>query len=147
MMEKLMRILRIVREDNYLRNHVHYLADYDEKLAFALSVGSNAAINTPIVGLEACGTSWEKDVANLNILISTHDGGVADAERSDYLSIIGETEEAELTSLYANMNEAIRIWDNDEKLESTIRKQLAAYLPVISGARMMREYLDFMFEA
>lgn len=147
MMEKLMRILRIVREDNYLRTHVHYLADYDEKLAFALSVGSNAAINTPIVGLEACGTSWEKDVANLNVLISTHDGGVADAERSDYLSIIGETEEAELTSLYANMNEAIRIWDNDEMLESTIRKQLAAYLPVISGARMMREYLDFMFEA
>lgn len=141
MSEKLSGILETVRKDDFLRNHVHYLADYDEKLAYGLSVGSNIAINTPRVGLEACGTSWMKDVGNLNLLISTPDGGVADKDPEYYLSI-ESTNEAE--SLYQRMKEAAEIWQNDFELEFTIEKQLAGYLPVISGERMLKEYLDFL---
>ena len=75
---KLNKLLSDVENDEYLNEHVHYIANYDEKLAYGLSCGSNVAINVPIVGLEACGTSWMKDIGNLNLLISTHDGGVAD---------------------------------------------------------------------
>ena len=144
---KLRDILARVAKDDFLKDHVHYIANYDEALARGLSAGSNVAINVPIVGLEACGTSWMKDVANLNLLISTHDGGVADVSKDNYLNVSGEDEDAELEALYQRMEEATNAWDNDFDLEFLIQKQLAAFLPVISGHRMMRNYLDFIAKA
>ena len=145
MTAKLKSVLDTIAADDYLREHVHYIADYDEELAYGLSVGSNASINIPIVGLEACGTSWEKDIANLGLLISTHDGGVADCSKNNYLSVSGNNEEEELEELHIRMNEAIQIWDNDFDLAYTIRQQLEAFLPVISGTRMLKDYLDYLF--
>ena len=143
--KKLYDIFARIKEDDFLNTHVHYIADYDEKLAYGLSCGSNAAINIPIVGLEACGTSWEKDVANLNLLISTHDGGVADVSAENYLNVYGTNELEELTELYRRMEEAISIWDNDFDLEFIIQKQLRAYLPILSGTRMLKDYLSCLF--
>lgn len=140
----LSEILEAVNSDDYLKEHVHYIADYDEKLAFALSAGSNIAINVPIVGLEACGTSWEKDVANLNLLISTHDGGVADGSTESYLNVHGMGEDEEVLELYARMEEAALAWQNKFDLEVLIQKQLAEFLPIISGARMLHDYLDYL---
>ncbi len=145
MYNKLVKLLELVSKDDYLNEHVHYIADYDEKLAYGLSVGSNVAINLPVVGLEACGTSWMKDVANLNLLISTHDGGVADASINSYLNVSGASEDGELDMLYQRMEEAISIWKNDFDLEYTIQRQLKAFLPVVSGARMLNDYLDYLF--
>lgn len=145
MYDKLQTLLETINSDDYLASHVHYLSDYDERLAYGLSVGSNAAINVPIVGLEACGTSWMKDVANLNLLISTHDGGVADASINSYLNVSGANEEEELDMLYQRMEEAIAASENDFDLEYLLRQQLKAYLPVISGGRMLQEYIDFLF--
>lgn len=147
MANKLKHLLTLVASDDYLNTHVHYIADYDESLAFGLSAGANVAVNVPIVGLEACGTSWMKDVANLNLLISTHDGGVADASPEAYLNVRGSTEEEEIEILYSRMNEAIDIYENDFDLEYMLQHQLAAYLPVISGPRMLKDYLDFLFKA
>ena len=138
-------LINRVESDSYLREHVHYIPDYDEKLAFGLSVGSNAAINVPIVGLEACGTSWMKDVANFNVLISTHDGGVADGSINSYLNVSGSDESEELNMIYQRMEEAEEIWQNDFDLEATIKRQLIEFLPVVSGARMLKDYLDFLF--
>ena len=140
----LTEVLDIVARDDYLNSHVHYIADYDEELAYALSVGSNVAINVPIVGLEACGTSWEKDIGNLNLLISTHDGGVADGSSSSYLNVYGASEEEEMSELYRRMEEAANAWQNGFDLEVLIQKQLEEYLPVISGARMLNDYLDYL---
>lgn len=145
MYTKLRSILDLIAKDDYLREHVHYLPDYDEELAYALSIGSNIAVNVPIVGLEACGTSWMKDVGNLNLLVSTHDGGVADASINSYLSVTGASEDEELVALYQRMEEAASAWDSEFDLEYLIRRQLAAYLPVISGTRMLNEYLDYLF--
>lgn len=145
MFEKLKKVLKTVENDDYLRDHVHYLVDYDEKLAYGLSVGSNAAINLPIVGLEACGTSWMKDVANLDFLISTHDGGVADGDKESYLNVSGKTEEEELEMLYQRMEEALEIAKNDFELEFTLKSQLKTFLPVVSGARMLNDYLKLLF--
>ena len=137
-------VLKTVDSDEYLKTHVHYIADYDEELAFALSVGSNVAINVPIVGLEACGTSWEKDIANLNLLISTHDGGVADGSMESYLNVHGTNENEEAQELYLRMEEAANAWQNDFDLEFLLQKQLAEFLPVVSGARMLKDYLDYL---
>ncbi len=147
MSAKLRTVLETVSSDDYLKTHVHYLPNYDEKLAYALSVGSNASVNIPIVGLEACGTSWMKDVMNLDFLISTHDGGAADGEIDGYLNVSGTNEEEELTELYKRMVDAIEMSENDFDLEYVLKKQLATFIPVASGARMLRDYLDYLFPA
>ena len=56
-------------------------------------------------------------------------------------------ENEELEELYRRMEEAISAWDNDFDLEFLMKKQLAAFLPVISGARMLNDYLDYLFPA
>jgi len=142
---KLMDLLHKIDSNPILKERVHYLPDYDEELGLALSLGANSSINTPIVGLEACGTSWEKDIANLGLLISTHDGGVADCSPENYLSIEGKTEAEEVESLYKRMEEAVNIWNNDFDLEYWIHTELKAYLGVCSGCRMMRDYLNYLF--
>ena len=145
MMQKLEKLLGLLRDDEFLRERVHYLPDYDEELALALSVGTNASINMPIVGLEACGTSWMKDVANLGLLISTHDGGVADGAMDGYLNVSGSNEAEEVEMLYQRMDEAAKAWGNDFDLEYWVQKQLSNYLEVVSGARMLRDYLEYLF--
>ncbi len=145
MFDRLMKLLHLIDKHPVLRERVHYLPDYDEELGFALSVGANSSINTPIVGLEACGTSWMKDIANLGLLISTHDGGVADMPSDNYLSIKGKTEAEECTELYRQMEAAAAAWNNDFDLEYWVRKELVAYLAIISGSRMMKDYLNYLF--
>ena len=142
---RLHNLLDLVDKDEILRERVHYLPDYDEELGRALSIGSNVSINNPIVGLEACGTSWMKDIINFGLLISTHDGGVADAAADNYLNIHGNTESEEIESLYLRMEEAVATWQHDFDLEYLIKRQLAAFLPVISGTRMLKDYLEYLF--
>lgn len=143
MMSHLQGIINVIEGDEELKKRVFYLADYDEKTAYTLTVGCDVAINNPIVGLEACGTSWEKDIANLGILISTEDGGVADITPAAYMKIEGNTEAEEVESLYHHMEHACHLLRSEE-LASFLQGQLAAYLPTISGARMLRDYLRLL---
>ncbi|MDR3297758.1 MAG: alpha-glucan family phosphorylase [Candidatus Nomurabacteria bacterium] len=145
MFGELMKLLKLIDGHPVLKKRVSYLPDYDEELGYGLSLGSNVAINTPIVGLEACGTSWMKDIANMGLLISTHDGGVADMPADNYLNIDGRDEAEEVAALYEQMDVAAQAWRNDFDLEYWVHKELAAYLPVISGARMMKDYLTYLF--
>ena len=145
MFGQLMSLLKLIDKDPILKARVHYLPDYDEELGRTLSLGANIAINTPIVGLEACGTSWMKDIANFGLLISTHDGGVADVSPENYLTIDGDNEVAEVENLYNQMEVAAKAWSSDFDLEYWTHKQLTAYLPVISGSRMMEDYLKYLF--
>ena len=64
---------------------------------------------------------------------------------SSYLNVSGSSEEEEMDVLYQRMEEAILIWQNDFDLEYTIKEQLKTFLPVISGARMLKDYLDYLF--
>jgi hypothetical protein len=72
---------------------------------------------------------------------------VADASASSYLSVSGASEEEELDMLYQRMEEALMASENDFDLEYILQQQLKAYLPVISGARMLKDYLDYLFPA
>lgn len=145
MYNHLLDILKLIDQDPILQEKVHYLQDYDEELGLALSVGADAAINIPIIGLEACGTSWEKDIANLKLLISTSDGGVADIKPIACLEVAGNNYHDEVSSVYTNMHKACQIAQNDSMLERHVKKQVGAYLPTISGSRMLKDYLKFLF--
>lgn len=143
---KLQEVLKLVASDDVLRERVHYLQDYDEAVGKALAFGSDIAINVPIVGLEACGTSWEKDIANLKLLISTADGGVADISPLPCLEVTGTSYDEEVNELYAQMRHAAAAVRDEVQLEKLIHRQLIGYLPIVSGARMMKEYLRFVFD-
>lgn len=164
MRSELKRILSIIDQNPVLRSRVHFVQDYDEDLGRALVQGADASINTPTVmkggarvSTEACGTSWEKDIINNTILISTEDGGVADARlraesagmvgfKSPYLEITGASYPEEVDSLYGQIQKAARIVSNEDPKISwgdSVKGQLKAFLPVISSARMAKDYLDF----
>lgn len=145
MYRHLNQILNLIDSDEVLRERVHYIQDYDEQLGRTLSIGADVAINTPIVGLEACGTSWEKDIANLKLLISTNDGGVADVQPVACFEVTGGDYSSEVQSLYRNMELACETVRNDAKLLGQLKFQLKGYLPTISGARMLKDYLKFLF--
>lgn len=145
MRETLHAVLSKIENDDFLRERVHFIENYDEELGLALAVGSDVAINVPIVGLEACGTSFMKDLVNLKLLISTADGGVADVSPTPCLEVVGVNYEAEVRALYERMDQAGRIVQNREALARQIRRQLSDYIPVISGARMMKDYLQLIF--
>lgn len=135
---ELYRILDLIDGNTFLRDRVHYIQDYDEELGRALAVGADCAINIPVVGQEACGTSWMKDIANFKILISTPDGGVADIEPIECLEVSGDENEA----LYKAMEQAATILRDDDLYREEVIREVSSYLPVISGSRMMGEYLQ-----
>lgn len=138
-------VLSKIESDDFLRERVHFIQDYDEELGLALAVGSDVSINVPIVGLEACGTSFMKDLANLKLLISTNDGGVADISPTPCLEVSGVNYSDELRSLYLQMNRAGQIFKDDYLLEKQVQKQLQGYITVVSGSRMMKDYLRLIF--
>lgn len=143
MKQELKRILMMVHEHPIMRDRVHYIQNYDEEAGQALSFGADCAINVPVVGEEACGTSWMKDIANMKLLISTPDGGVADVQPIACLEVSGEDE---ADSLYRNMEEAAKILRDDEAYKRELVRSLSAYLPVISGPRMMAKYLQLFIQ-
>lgn len=143
---KLEAMLHRISDDPVLRERVHYITDYDENLAKAMSFGSDISINVPEVGLEACGTSFMKDIANLTLLVATNDGGVADAVPPVALIVNGDNYEEEVQSLYARMRDAAAICRDNERWSDTTATILAGYLNTICGARMMRDYLRFLFK-
>ena len=139
-------MLHNINNDPFLKERVHYITDYDESLSAALSAGSDVSINVPEVGWEACGTSFMKDIANLTMLVSTDDGGVADIEPSTALIVHGDNYSEEISSLYSRMREAAEIYRDDVKWIQQVSAQLSSYLPIICGSRMMRDYLRFLFK-
>ena len=52
----------------------------------------------------------------------------------------------ETEDLYTQMETAAKAWRYDSELEYWIRKQLKAYLGICSGSRMMRDYLNYLFD-
>ena len=75
----------------------------------------------------------------------TADGGVADVSPATYLAVTGKNYREEVRSFYRQMHRATELLRDDEQLAVAIRAQLTAYLPVISGARMLRDYLHYLF--
>ena len=144
--DRLQVMLKNIDNDPFLRERVHYITDYDESLSAAMSAGADISINVPEVGWEACGTSFMKDIGNLTLLISTSDGGVADVEPPEVFEVRGDNYNAEIASLYEQMRAASAAVKDDTQWVDRVTKQLATYLPMICGARMMRDYLRFLFK-
>ncbi len=149
----LQHILRVVDENKILKKRVHFVVNYNWQLARYLG-GADIILNTPIPGWEACGTSWEKAIANWLLLCSTRDGGVADVffmdnkykTSSPFFEITGTNDEKAAQSLYMNLDLMAKVLRDPDQWRKTVIKQLEAFLPIVSGTRMMIEYLNLRFE-
>jgi len=150
----LQHILHVVDENKILKKRVHFVVNYNWQLARYFG-GADIILNTPIPGWEACGTSWEKVIANWLLLCSTRDGGVADVffmdnkykTSSPFFEITGTNDEKAAQSLYMNLDLMAKVLGDPDQWKNTVIKQLTAFLPIISGTRMMIEYLNLRFEA
>jgi starch phosphorylase len=145
MIDELQRVLTVIDGNETLKQRVHYIQDYDEELGKALAIGGDIAINVPEVGLEACGTSFMKDIANGKLLISTEDGGVADVRPARYLQVDGKDRAEETESLYTKMVIGAEIARKDWMWEAVVKTQLKDYAHTISGSEMMKRYFDYLF--
>ena len=149
----LQHILHVVDENKILKKRVHFVVNYNWQLSRYFG-GADIILNTPIPGWEACGTSWEKAIANWLLLCSTRDGGVADVffidnkykTSSPFFEIKGINDEKAAQSLYMNIDLMAKVIDDPHQWRKTVIKQLTAFLPIISGTRMMIEYLKMRFE-
>lgn len=142
MKDEIQRMFQLVASDPVLKERVHFVQDYDEELAKNMIPGVDVWFNTPIIGEEACGTSWEKAVANLAILISTEDGGVADVD-APYLKVDGKNYQEEVASLYRMFEFAGKIVkSSDNQWGDFVKRQFSAYVPIISGGRMIAQYIQ-----
>lgn len=160
---ELKRILKIIDEHPVLKERVHFIENYDEAMGRALAQGSDVALNTPTVrdergeriSTEACGTSGWKKILGLTIVESTADGGFADLEmrakgsgrkyNPSFLEIKGKNYQEEVDSMYDQMRLAAEILDDPQKKAKQLKKQLSEFLPIISGARMEKDYLNMVF--
>lgn len=166
MQGELTRILNVVDQNPILKKRVHFVQNYDEDLAKALAEGADISLNTPRVrddsghriSTEACGTSWLKDVLGHTLLISTSDGGVADPEMEairngvrdftpSYFQISGQTYEEEVAALYDNMVKTADIVREKRSFPyaDAVKRQLKAYISIMSGSRMEKDYLNLAF--
>jgi hypothetical protein len=87
-----------------------------------------------------------KDIINMTILISTNDGGVADLDPPSVLTVVGDTYQEEVVSLYSNMRIACAAVRDETKWAAEVTRQISGYLPIICGSRMIRDYLRFLFK-
>jgi len=149
----LQKILRIVDQNEILKKRVHFIVNYNWQLTRNLG-GADIILNTPVPGWEACGTSWEKAVANWILLCSTRDGGAADVFFTDkkynvnppFFEISGTTDKQSEQSLYKNIEQMAQIIRHPSQWKKAVIRQLVAFLPIISGNRMMFEYLNMRFK-
>jgi alpha-glucan phosphorylase-like protein len=148
-----------------LKKRIHYVQDYDEPLAREFAQGADMAIHTPTVhngtvptSTEACKTSQWKQILNNVVEVAVPDGGFADPEEEamgkgeinnyspSYLQISGNNEQEEIDSLYEQLARGIAMIRGDVgEWDEFTKRQLTTFLPIICGARMIKDYIDFAF--
>ena len=154
MKSTLQGILQKVDDHPVLRQRVHFIQDYDESFAKALIPAIDICFNTPEVikdgqrvNTEADGTFWKKGMAGNAILISTRDGGVADVDSDAYLEVVGSNYDEEVESLYSKFEQAVGEIDDVEVWGARVKAELRDFMPTLSSARMLRDYINYQLPA
>ncbi len=145
--ETLTKILSQI-SDGY-RNLVVYLPGYNPEVAKTMTSGCDVWMNTPVVGLEACGTSGMKASLNGTLTFSTRDGWM---DEVDIKTIGWEIEDEHVSeSIYTILEQQlVPEWTAYKKGESTlwIEKMTASRQIIMerySTKRMLADYDEQMW--
>lgn len=169
MKAEIRRVCEIINNHPILKKRAHYIQDYREDVSKPLIRAADMWLNYPVVRddktwapktSEADGTSKDKAILNLAIIVSTEDGGMKDAAMIEeaggtvipgdhapyYLKIDSTTREGEIDSFYSQLTRGLQIVEGNDP-EYTwgrfVTRQLASDWSTISGGRWVAEELDF----
>ncbi|MGI8420511.1 MAG: alpha-glucan family phosphorylase [Candidatus Levyibacteriota bacterium] len=145
-------LIQSLREkiSNELAGTVVYLSDYNLHLARLLTSGCDIWLNTPIVGLEACGTSGMKAALNGVLPATTKDGWFNEInipengwliDTNSVARSLLDTLETRIIPLYyeSSTNDTMRTW------ERTMVQARSLIIDDFSTTRMLREYLQKLY--
>jgi starch phosphorylase len=159
--ELIQRVVQFARRPE-LRHRIAFVEDYDIQVAQALCAGSDVWLNTPRRPHEACGTSGMKAVLNGGIHCSVLDGwwdemydgsnGWAipsfEDERDE-----GHRDHLEADALFGLLEGEIvpMFYDRDDAglpvaWLDKVRTSLRSLAPQVTAERMVREYVDRLYE-
>jgi starch phosphorylase len=129
--------------------------NYDMRISKILKIGSDLWLNTPRVGMEACGTSGQSAAANGSINISTIDGWMCEAEPKNFFAFgtqfpgpnMDKYDAAdEKNGLTVVLSHALDKYYGDKKewYFMALRAKFEAE-QVWNADRMMQEYVEKMY--
>ncbi|MGI8684093.1 MAG: alpha-glucan family phosphorylase [Acidimicrobiales bacterium] len=159
--EMIRQIVQFSR-DPELRHRIAFVEDYDIAVARTLLQGSDVWLNTPRRPLEACGTSGEKAALNGALNCSIKDGWwdeMFDGENGWAISSaetyedVARRDEVEANSLFDILEHQIvpLFYQRVEGLVPRrwvrrIRSSLIALGPRVTASRMVRDYVEQLYE-
>ncbi|MCY7413859.1 MAG: alpha-glucan family phosphorylase, partial [Salinibacterium sp.] len=149
-----------------VRERIVFLPNYDIAMAQLLYPGTDVWLNNPLRPLEACGTSGMKAALNGSLNLSILDGWWAefyDEENgwaipsADSAGDAAERDKLEAESLYDLIEHQIapRFYDRGDdsgedglphRWVQSIRHTLATLSPQLSADRMVREYVERLYQ-
>ncbi|MCY7411476.1 MAG: alpha-glucan family phosphorylase [Salinibacterium sp.] len=145
-----------------VRERIVFLPNYDIAMAQLLYPGTDVWLNNPLRPLEACGTAGMKAALNGSLNLSILDGWWAefyDEENgwaipsADSAGDAAERDKLEAESLYDLIEHQIapRFYDRGEdglphRWVQSIRHTLATLSPRLSADRMVREYVERLYQ-
>ena len=134
------------------QNKIVYLPNYSLQVAKILIPGCDVWVNTPIVGLEACGTSGMKAALNGALQLSTKDGWLAEI---DMKPIGWELDNQNIsTSFYETLEQKIipmyqKSMEDKDNTSEWKKMMYAAHVLIqnqFSTRRMVREYQEILWK-
>jgi starch phosphorylase len=143
-------IVHIAQSERF-EEHIAYLPDYKMETAEVLVQGSDVWLNTPVEGLEACGTSGMKAGLNGVLQCSTNDGWVWEVDWKDVGWLLDDqnisesiykTLQNEIVPLFAKRDDRgmpIQWLNRMIKTAQIIRNQF-------SSKRMLEEYQEKLYK-
>jgi starch phosphorylase len=155
------QVVQFSRQED-VRHRVAFIEDYDMALARMLLQGCDIWLNTPRRPLEACGTSGEKAALNGALNLSIRDGwwdeyfdgengwAIASTEGWDDL---GRRDQAEAASLFDLLERQIVPLFYERapnrppvRWLQRVRRSLRTLGPEVSASRMVRDYVEELYE-
>lgn len=126
--------------DNELKGIVTFIPDYDMEIAKIMTSGCDIWLNTPKVGLEACGTSGMKACLNGVLPLTTSDGWVDEVDLSG-IGWVVQDDDVNKNLLDTLEKEIIpEYYDNKEKWENRMKNSRTLIVDNFSTKRMLGEY-------
>ncbi|MEI6499343.1 MAG: alpha-glucan family phosphorylase [bacterium] len=133
-----------------LRGSMVFLENYNTDISQLLISGCDVWLNTPVVGLEACGTSTMKAALNGSILCSTNDGWIPEVDLNDIGFMLNdENVNASLIDLIGQSIAPLYYERNDSDNSVWHQKMLRSRHAIVDnfGAdRMLKDYIEMIYE-